>query len=225
MYCTSEAFIKYRQDNINSSVNNKDKVFCINDEFNEIEKTIKDNYKFKSVMLVLKFNTYLWNYYRLSENNKDIFVTKFRDEFLNDKHYIDKELFISSKYKLLLMLLDSIDSFKKEIQKRKNKFLKIKIKKLISKIELIRNQTFIIYGFNDVARKILNNEALKVSFIIDRNPTSKEYNDIPIFCSLNDIKQLYKNEVFIITAINEIFIKEIKENILKQFPKSKIIYL
>lgn len=225
MYCTSEAFIKYRQDNINSSVNNKDKVFCINDEFNEIEKTIKDNYKFKSVMLVLKFNTYLWNYYRLSDNNKDIFVTKFRDEFLNDKHYIDKELFISNKYKLLLMLLDSIDSFKKEIQKRKNKFLKIKIKKLISKIELIRNQTFIIYGFNDVARKILNNEALKVSFIIDRNPTPKEYNDIPIFCSLNDIKQLYKNEVFIITAVNKIFIKEIKENILKQFPKSKIIYL
>lgn len=190
----------------------------------KLKKTIKDNYKFKSILLVLKFNTYLWNYDRLSDNNKSIFLTRFRDEFLKNKEYINKKLFIKIKYKLLLLLLESVDSFKNELQKRKNEFLKIKIKKLITKIKLVKNENLIIYGFNDVAKEILNSNSLQVSFIIDRNPISKEYNDIPIY-TLNDIKQLYKNEVFIITAINEIFIKEIKENILKQFPKSKIIYL
>lgn len=224
MYCTSKAFIKYRQDNINSSVNSKDKIFCVNDEYNEIERTIKDNYKFKSTLLVIKLNTYLWNYHRLSDNNKDIFLTKFRDEFLKDKEYINKKLFIKMRYKLLLLLLDSVDSFKNELQKRKNKFLKLQIKKLITKIELVKNENLIIYGFNDVAKEILNSESLQISFIIDRNLISKEYNNIPIY-TFNDIKQLYKNEVFIITAVNKIFIKEIKENILKQFPKSKIIYL
>lgn len=223
IYCTSKAFLKYRQDNNNSSVNNKEKVFCICDEYEEIEKIVST--KFKPILLATKFNSYLWNYNRLDRQYKKIFLKKFKDEFLKDKKYIIKKLFVKNRYKLVMALLKSIKEFQDKLNKIQIDYLDKKSKKLLSKIKSYKNKSFILYGFNNIAKSLINTSNIKISFIVDRNPLEKEFNNIPI-CTIDTLKTSdYKQEVFIITAINPVFIEEIKKVILQKFPKSKIISL
>jgi glycosyltransferase involved in cell wall biosynthesis len=224
IYCTSKAFLQYRQDNINSSVNNKEKIFYICDEFDEIEKTIEKNLKIKPLVLTLKLNSYWWNYQRLAEKHKDIFLNKFQEELIKDKLYINKNLFTKKRYILLIKLLNSIDSFKKELQNRKIKHLNSKTKKLIFKMNLYENQSFILYGFNDIAKNIVEKNLFKISLIIDRNSLEKEFNNISI-CSINNLNKKYYNSIFVITAINPIFIKEIKKTMLNISSNIQIISL
>ncbi len=224
IYCTSKAFLQYRQDNINSSVNNKEKIFYICDEFDEIEKTIEKDLKIKPLVLTLKLNSYWWNYQRLAEKHKDIFLNKFQEELIKDKLYINKNLFTKKRYILLIKLLNSIDSFKKELQNRKIKHLNSKTKKLIFKMNLYENQSFILYGFNDIAKNIVEKNLFKISLIIDRNSLEKEFNNISI-CSINNLNKKYYNSIFVITAINPIFIKEIKKTMLNISSNIQIISL
>lgn len=223
IYCTSKAFLKYRQDNNNSSVNNKEKVFCICDEYEEIEKIVST--KFKPILLATKFNSYLWNYNRLDRQYKEIFLEKFKDEFLKDKKYIIKKLFVKNRYKLVMALLKSIKEFQDKLNKIQIDYLDKKTKKLFSKIKSYKNKSFILYGFNNIAKSLINTSNIKISFIVDRNPLEKEFNNIPI-CTIDTLKASdYKQKNFIITAINPVFIEEIKITILQKFPKSKIISL
>ena len=69
-----DAVLSYRQDNENSSVNSSAKVFCVNTEYAEIERWIREDYARDHVSVdvarVLKFNqlikydSYMWNYVR-----------------------------------------------------------------------------------------------------------------------------------------------------------------
>ncbi|MDX9814012.1 MAG: glycosyltransferase [Sulfurimonadaceae bacterium] len=225
MYCTSEAFLKYRQDNINSSVNNKEKVFYVCDEFNEIEKTIKKDFKIKPIVVKMKFSSYWWNYNRLAEEYRDIFLTKFKDELIKDKLYIKQKLFTKEIYILLTKLLNSKSSFKEEVQHRKNKHLNSKAKKIISKMNLEKNKKFILYGFNDIAKFIAEKKLFEISLIIDRKSLAEDLNGIKIKGINNIDMSKHKKNIFVITAINPIFIKEIKKTILNISPDTQIISL
>ncbi len=67
-----DAVLSYRQDNENSSVNSSAKVFCVNTEYAEIERWIREDYArdhaSDDVARMLKFNqlikydSYMWNY-------------------------------------------------------------------------------------------------------------------------------------------------------------------
>lgn len=222
MYCTYNGLIKYRRDNANSSVNNKEKVFCVNGEYKEIEKIVYDDTTIKPILLVMKFDSYLWNYNRVDIQYKDIFLEKFKEEFLKDKEFIKPKLFKKRNYILLMKLLDGIDEFKDEENRRKTKHLKTTTEKLFSKIKQYKKQHFILYGFNDIAKDILEKDTFQISFILDRNPQQEQFNDIPIY-NINNIEQPYNDEIFIITAFNPKFIEEIKKTILEKFTKAKII--
>lgn len=83
--------IRYRQDNEASSVNSKGKVFCVCDEYAEIDRWLeerKDHPHFKPdycslthIAQVSKYNAYLWNYDRLADEYKLEFLQRMRDEF------------------------------------------------------------------------------------------------------------------------------------------------
>lgn len=67
--CTTDPIIHYRQDNETSSVNNPAKVFCVCDEFDTIEDFIaadKNGDKLRPYAYRLRYDSYLWNYERLS---------------------------------------------------------------------------------------------------------------------------------------------------------------
>ena len=67
---------RYRQDNENSSVNSSAKVFCVNTEYAEIERWIREDYARDHVSVdvarmlkfnqLIKYDSYMWNYVRLA---------------------------------------------------------------------------------------------------------------------------------------------------------------
>ena len=65
---TTEAYLHYRLDNPNSSVNNPGKVNCVIEEYAEIAKYLQDHQlldQFGHIMAAAKFRNYHWNLQRL----------------------------------------------------------------------------------------------------------------------------------------------------------------
>ena len=82
---TGRAFLHYRQDNENSSVNSKGKVYCTCDEHAEIKRFLdEDRPDLKPVLdpirARVKFHNYRWNYDRLGEQFKAEFLERFAQE-------------------------------------------------------------------------------------------------------------------------------------------------
>lgn len=80
-----DCFLHYRQDNEGSSINNPGKVYCVCDEYDEIEHFLKAN-PLKSavltpVMVRIKYDSYMWNYNRLSEPLQREFIRRFQLDF------------------------------------------------------------------------------------------------------------------------------------------------
>ena len=81
----------YRQDNESSSVNSSAKVFCVNAEYAEIERWIREEYArdhaSDDVACMLKFNqlikydSYMWNYVRLAPKFYKEFLVQMAKEF------------------------------------------------------------------------------------------------------------------------------------------------
>ena len=89
---SDKAYVYYRQDNENSSVNNKAKIYCITDEYKEIHSYINNHPElaiFRPYIYELQFRGYLWNMNRISDN----FVQEFFDHFYNEfKFYYDNNM-------------------------------------------------------------------------------------------------------------------------------------
>lgn len=98
VYLISDAFLHYRQDNENSSVNSPGKVFCVCDEYHEIEHYAKESPYYEQIKYLvprLKYGCYNWNFERLSFNLKWQFFKVFSSEYKQsfEQNLIDKDLF------------------------------------------------------------------------------------------------------------------------------------
>ena len=108
----SDAFLHYRQDNENSSVNSKGKVFCVCDEYEEMERFLNERPylkgKLEYVKNRIKYDSYMWNYNRLGEKYKYIFIERASCELKSDmeKGTLKKEYFEWYKWKDLLNLIE-----------------------------------------------------------------------------------------------------------------------
>ncbi|MBO7244764.1 MAG: glycosyltransferase [Alphaproteobacteria bacterium] len=81
---TNQAYYHYRTDNEGSSVKNPNKIFCVCDEFKEIERYIKEQNKYeelKTILPIAKYSNYMWNYKRLPFKAKLKFLEVFQTEF------------------------------------------------------------------------------------------------------------------------------------------------
>lgn len=83
-----EAFLHYRQDNESSSVNSKGKVFCVCDEYAEMQSFLDAHPEKKGTLEYvknrIKYDTYMWNYERLAPQYKYIFIERAASEFKQD---------------------------------------------------------------------------------------------------------------------------------------------
>ena len=82
---SGRAFLHYRPDNENSSVNSKGKVYCVCDEHAEIARFLDEvrpdlKQALGPVRAHTKFLNYRWNYDRLGDQLKGEFLDRFRDE-------------------------------------------------------------------------------------------------------------------------------------------------
>ena len=91
---TPEAYLYYRQDNENSSINSKEKANVIFDEYEEVDRFFNENLEIKQwaneAKLIKQFNDYYWNYKRIAPYLKHAFIKKFASDF--KKYYDGKEL-------------------------------------------------------------------------------------------------------------------------------------
>lgn len=94
-----DAFVHYRQDNEASSIHSPGKVFCVCDEFEEMERFLAahpDKADLKPVETRLKFDSYIWNYWRLDEELRAKFLPRFVSDFKKEEQAgnIDYDLFL-----------------------------------------------------------------------------------------------------------------------------------
>ena len=75
----------YRQDNESSSINSPGKVYCICDEYDEMERFLQERPIERGVvepiMIRIKYDSYNWNYSRLSEKLQEEFIIRFYKDF------------------------------------------------------------------------------------------------------------------------------------------------
>lgn len=103
VYLIPDAFLFYRQDNMASSVNNKAKVYCVNEEFEEIESFLDKKVSLgvlKPLKNRLKFGAYRWNLDRIDQKFKDEYIKQMGDEFKKALTLgeMDRELFTDDEW-------------------------------------------------------------------------------------------------------------------------------
>ncbi len=137
--CTQRAYLYYREDNANSSVKQKDKVFCVVEEYQKITNFLNENEEIKKAVncekLIRQYNGYMWNLMRIEEE----FYAEFIDVFSNqyNEFYKNGEITEGFYKKIdkaeLKMLLANKVAFQAMIKKRaKSKNKKETIKDLFS---------------------------------------------------------------------------------------------
>lgn len=112
-----DAFLHYRQDNEASSVNSPGKVYCVVDEYAEMQRFIDEKPEerawLQGVLIAMKFDSYIWNYERLSEQYKVEFLDKASQELQDDldQGRMDLTLFPPWKEADMRKLLQSSESY------------------------------------------------------------------------------------------------------------------
>lgn len=105
-----EAYVKYRIDNANSSINNPGKVNCVVDEYAEIETFLCERgifNEFGETMDTAKFRNYHWNFQRLSGKlAKQFYATWCQDlQSAWDEGLLKKENFSKKDWAALTMII------------------------------------------------------------------------------------------------------------------------
>lgn len=123
---TDNAYLHYRVDNENSSVNSKDKVFFVCNEYDEITTFLNNNPEISSFAntqkLINQYVTYTWNLGRINPKFREEFIEVFSNTFTEyyNSGKIKKEFFSKVNKKEFLMLIRDKKSFLSHIEKRLN---------------------------------------------------------------------------------------------------------
>lgn len=120
-FITNESFVYYRQDNSNSSVYDKKKLFCVCDEYDECRSFLdKSGMPFAAVLERARVDGYLWNYNRLDEDGRRLFYPRMRDDFAKIKKdgLLTRELYGQRAIVRMLSIINRLGNF--SLQKIEN---------------------------------------------------------------------------------------------------------
>ena len=97
-----DAFVYYRQDNETSSINNKAKIYCVCDEYREMENFVDRHQALPRDLFFLisklKFASYSWNLRRIAKPYRWEFLKQMSKEY---RDLLRKRRFIPAEYSLL----------------------------------------------------------------------------------------------------------------------------
>ena len=128
MMLIDKAFLHYRQDNAASSINNKDKIFYVCNEYDAIDAFLKEHrlLQWQSLADRKRCEVYLWNLERLSAPNRRIFLERTKPFLLKALSAAEHGEMSLSRKKMQKLLL---------LQKSENKLLYYyKIKDFLHKL-------------------------------------------------------------------------------------------
>ena len=107
VYYLHDAFVHYRQDNENSSVNSPGKVDALFNEYREISRWLATNPEkrktFSPVKVKMLYDALIWNYERVAEEHKVEVLRKGRAMFLDDFARGNVDIRLFEPWKLLDM--------------------------------------------------------------------------------------------------------------------------
>lgn len=95
----ADPILHYRQDNEKSSVNSSAKVYCVCDEYASMASFVNDRLegdpRLMGILECMKFDSYMWNYDRLSGDLRGDFIVRASSEYADDldKGLVDFRLF------------------------------------------------------------------------------------------------------------------------------------
>ena len=136
---TDKAYLYYRQDNMNSSVKSKTKVYCVCDEYNEIDRFLNEHPNLKSEYKIQeeinRYNGYVSSVLRIDDSVKPEFVKVFSEHFRKeyDSGILQEEFFKKINKKEFLTLIQNPHKYIKVLKniERRREFNKIR-KKIFS---------------------------------------------------------------------------------------------
>lgn len=221
VYIIKDAFLHYRRDNMNSSVNSASKVFCICDEYEEIERFLEQCQSKKAelapIAFAKKFIAYRWNYRRLIPAFQYAFLLKMIEQFkLADKQGIIDPRYLSDvDYKEVYEVVNNPDSYFRNTSKE------LKDDRLMSDSTLnlqMYRQGFvnavrqfkgaIVFGAGiigkEIAQKLIDKEKLNnlVCFAVSQTAgNQKTLLEIPV-CSISELSDKAEDHV-VLVAIKE----------------------
>ena len=113
IYYINKPYYYYRQDNINSSIHSKDKVYFGSGEYREIYNYLKKNQflydRFIGIYHARKYYNFIYTYRRIDDRFKKEFILHFSEEFrkAREKNELKKELFEESDYNELQEIIEN----------------------------------------------------------------------------------------------------------------------
>ncbi|EAJ8384318.1 glycosyltransferase family 2 protein [Campylobacter jejuni] len=102
IFLVKEAYYYYRQDNINSSCNSLDKIYCICEEYDFIEQFVLKNkfYDILRIVYYLRYRGYRWNLYRIHSSYRLEFLYKFQKDFKRLKTISENSFSLFKKWEI-----------------------------------------------------------------------------------------------------------------------------
>lgn len=123
---SSKAYLHYRQDNENSSVNSSSKVMCVVDEYKEMYRYLKekklDTPQMLAIVNKMKYKTYIWNLERLDKKSATQFMKVFMKEFNDDRQnkHMRYNKYTSYELRTVLEIMDHPEMYLKRVEARRN---------------------------------------------------------------------------------------------------------
>lgn len=113
----NEAYVYYRQDNLASSVNDKRKLFCVCDEYDESRAFLGK--RDKSLIPVLeraRVAVYLWNYNRLDDEGRRLFYPRLCDDFakIKGEGHLTRELYEQKAIVKILSIVNRLGKYSQQ---------------------------------------------------------------------------------------------------------------
>lgn len=124
---TEKAYVHYRQDNEQSSVNSPKTMYSVCDEYAEIKRFIDDAFAepertaLQKIRSRIMFNTYMWNYQRLAEPLSREFLDRFAETFRTEPEVIEKAFYSREKWEDLCRLTEDPEGFHREQTRLRSK--------------------------------------------------------------------------------------------------------
>ena len=112
-----EGYLYYRSDNEGASVRSGGKVFCVCDEFAEVENFLRSRPEqrqmYESLKCNQKYRSYKWNLGRLALEYKYAFLIRMRDELKEavDAGCYDRTLFTDEQWQEITSIINDMDGY------------------------------------------------------------------------------------------------------------------
>lgn len=153
IWFTSKAYLYYRQDNENSSINSKGKVYAICDEWKEIRRFLEERIDIKEVVsdvaYHIQFKAYRANVQRIAREFRTDFIEYYSSCFktLADENKLNMNLFGKTDKKELQMLLNNKQAYEKYILQREIKNEKKALRKKLFSIRIgLTRISIVLFG-------------------------------------------------------------------------------